>query len=142
MNPLFLIVQIAGRWVAIRATDVESAVDIGLVTPVPQAPRAVRGIAALRSRVVTVIDSSVSLGLEPMDTATRAIVAHIQGHHYALLIEALDDVFALEPQPLNSGLAFKGVWSACATGIVEHDGQPLLILDLERLIPGMLPAAA
>ena len=141
MSPLFLIVRIAGRWVAVRATDVESAVDIGPITPVPQAPKAIRGLAALRSRVVTVVDTSVSLGLGKMTNPGRAIIAGIQGHHYALLIEALDDVFPLEPQPLSSGLAFNGTWRACATGIVEREGEPMLILDLARLIPNTQPVA-
>ncbi len=142
MKPLFLIVRIAGRWVALRATDVESAVDIGAITPVPQAPAAVRGLAALRSRVVTVIDTSVSLGFAPMAETRRAVIVCVQGHHYGLLIEALDDVYALEPQPLSSGLAFHGSWGACATGIVEREGEPLLVLDLDRLIPAMSPLLA
>lgn len=142
MSPLFLIVRIAGRWVAVRATDVESAVDIGPITPVPQAPPAIRGLTALRSRVVTVVDTAVSLGGAPMVEPRRAIIANVQGHHYALLIEALDDVFALEPQPLSAGLAFIGAWSSCATGILERDGEPLLILDLAQLVPGVHPIAA
>lgn len=142
MTELFLIVRIAGRWVALPTIEVESAVDIGAVTPVPGAPAAICGLAALRSRVVTVIDSAQALGLPGGAAQGRAVIAQVQGHHYALLVEALDDVFALERQPVSAGLAFDGPWGLAATGIVERDGEPVLILDLGRLIPGALPVAA
>ncbi|NWP61371.1 chemotaxis protein CheW, partial [Escherichia coli] len=54
MSHLYLIAQIAGRAVAIDSEQVESVVDIGEVTAVPRASAHVRGLAALRSRVVTV----------------------------------------------------------------------------------------
>jgi purine-binding chemotaxis protein CheW len=142
MTELFLIVRIAGHWVAMPATDVESAVDIGQVVAVPRAPASIRGLAALRSRVVTVVDASVGLGLGAQTSCRRAVIAEVQGHHYALLVDALDDVFALERQPLSGGLALDGPWAACATGIVERDGEPVLIVNLDRLIPGTLAVAA
>lgn len=142
MMELFLIAQIAGRGVAIATSQIDSVVDIAETVAVPRTARAIRGLVALRSRVVTVIDTSVSLGFAPMAETRRAVIACVQGHHYGLLIEALDDVYALEPQPLSSGLAFHGSWGACATGIVEREGEPLLVLDLDRLIPAMSPLLA
>ena len=62
---LFLIAHIAGRTVAIPADHIDSAVDIGEVVPVPGTTPAIRGLAALRSRVVTVIDTGLALGVEP-----------------------------------------------------------------------------
>ncbi len=56
MPQLFLLATIVGQEVAIRSDHVESVVDIGAITPVARTSRAVRGLAALRSRVVTVID--------------------------------------------------------------------------------------
>ncbi len=136
MTELFLIVCIADRWVALPTSDIESAVDIGPIVAVPRAPPTVRGLAALRSRVVTVVDTAIALGMPPSINPTRAVIAPVQGHHFALLVDALDDVFALERLPLSSGLFLDRHWAACATGIVEHGGKPLLILDLSRLAPG------
>ncbi|MFS0771468.1 chemotaxis protein CheW [Sphingomonas sp. 1P08PE] len=142
MTELFLIVRIAERWIALPATQVESAVDIGTIVPVPRAPATIRGLAALRSRVVTVIDTGAALGLSPGSQATRAVIAQVQGHHYALLVDALDDVFALERLPLSPGLALDGAWAASACGMVDRGGEPLLILDLSRLVPGNTALAA
>jgi purine-binding chemotaxis protein CheW len=135
MSELFLIAHLAGRWVAVAASQVDSAVDIGEVVAVPCAPPAVRGLAALRSRVVTVIDTQVALGREPAHRARRAIIAAIDGHHYAFLVDAFDDVFPFDAAPLSCGLALDGRWAVAARGVVERDGEPLLILDLAALVP-------
>jgi hypothetical protein len=73
MSHLYLIAQVAGRPVAIDSDQVESVVDIGEVTAVPRASRHVRGLAALRSRVVTVVDTQSALGMEAADHARRAV---------------------------------------------------------------------
>jgi purine-binding chemotaxis protein CheW len=70
------------------------------------------------------------------------VIAQVQGHHYALLVDALDDVFALERLPLSPGLALDGAWAASACGMVDRGGEPLLILDLSRLVPGNTALAA
>ncbi|MBJ6123147.1 chemotaxis protein CheW [Sphingomonas mollis] len=142
MSALFLIAQIAGRWIAVPADQVDSAVDIGTVVAVPRASAAVRGLAALRSRVVTVIDTRVALGLAPTPQAGRAIIAKFDGHFYAFLVDAFDDVFPFDPMPLSSGLALEGRWGASAIGIVERDDEPMLVLDLAALVPGTLAVAA
>lgn len=135
---LFLIAHIAGRPIAIAGTQVDSVVDLGEVVIVPGAERAVRGLAALRSRVVTVIDTSVALGLAPMpSTARRAVITRLDGHHYAVLVDALEDVAPFQHQPIGHGLALRGGWAAAAAGLVERDGEPVLVLDLARIVPGV-----
>ncbi|MEG3166022.1 chemotaxis protein CheW [Sphingomonas sp. PB2P19] len=134
---LFLIAQIAGRGVAIQSGQVDSVVDIGDVVAVPLADDAVRGLAALRSRVVTVIDTGIALGLDPTPAdARRAVITRVDGHHYAVLVDALDDVAVFDPLALPPGLALDRGWARAGVGIVERDGEPLLILDLAAVVPG------
>jgi purine-binding chemotaxis protein CheW len=135
MPHLYLIAQIAGRPVAIDSEQVESVVDIGEVTAVPRASRQVRGLAALRSRVVTVVDTQAALGLESSTTARRAVITRVDGHHYALLVEALDDVAPFELRPLSGGIALDAEWRGAGRGIVERDGEPILAIDLASLVP-------
>lgn len=143
MSELFLVARIAGRDVAIRSDQVESVVDIGDVVPVPRASAHVRGLAALRSRVVTVIDPAVSLGLERRSAETRrAVITRVDGHHYAVLVEALDDVEPFEVQPLSRGLALSAGWAEAAVGMVDLRGTPVLAIDVARLLPGAIAAVA
>jgi purine-binding chemotaxis protein CheW len=139
---LFLIAHIAGRGVAIDTAQVDSVVDTAEVIAVPRSEPAVRGLVALRSRVVTVIDTGTALGLSPTPaTARRAVITRIDGHHYAILVDSLEDVALFERQPLSSGLTLDRGWAKVGVGLVERDGEPLLIVDLTALIPQQVLAA-
>ena len=138
---LFLIAHVASRAVAIPAEQVESVVDLGEIVPVPGGGRSLRGLAALRSRVVTVIDTGVALGLDATPaTVRRAVITRVDGHHYAVLVDALEDVAPFIRQPL-AGLRLGAGWAATGTALIERDGEPLLVIDLPRLVPAM-PLAA
>ena len=142
MAHLYLIAQIAGRAVAIDSDQVESVVDIGEVTAIPRAAEHVRGLAALRSRVVTVVDTQSALGLEASgQEACRAVITLIDGHHYALLVDALEDVAPFDLLPLTGGFALDSAWRSAGRGIVERDGEPILAIDLTNLVPGHAIAA-
>ncbi|WBY09797.1 chemotaxis protein CheW [Sphingomonas sp. 7/4-4] len=136
MTHLYLIAQVAGRAVAIDSDQVESVVDIGEVTQVPLASQHIRGLAALRSRVVTVVDTHTALGLDSASQAKRAVITLVEGHHYALLVDALDDVAPFELLPLAGGVALDTAWQRAGRGIVERDGEPILAIDLASLVPG------
>ena len=141
MADLFLIAQIAGRPVAIASDQVESVVDIGGVVPVPRAEARVRGLAALRSKVVTVIDTHAVLGLDDEAAEGRAVITVIDGHHYAILVDALEDVTPCALQPLSGGILLDAGWRTLGSGIVELDGEPVLAIDLRAMIPGLAAAA-
>ncbi|MEO5866416.1 MAG: chemotaxis protein CheW [Sphingomonas sp.] len=143
MASLFLIAQIAGRAVAIESGQVESVVDIAAVVPVPGAVPQVRGLAALRSRVVTVIDTPVALGLEPSDAgSSRAVITQVDGHHYAILVDTLEDVAPFDLTPLSPGVVLDAGWRGAGCGVVERDEELMLAIDLRALIPGLQAAAA
>lgn len=143
MTALFLIAHIAGRAVAIDSAQVESVVDIGTVIPVPRANAQVLGLAALRSRVVTVIDTHAALGLAATETqATRAVITVAEGHHYAVLVDSLEDVAPFDLLPLSSGIVLDGGWRDAGCGIVEREGEPVLAIDLRAVLPGLTALAA
>jgi len=143
MNNLYLIVQIAERPVALPAAQVGSVVEIDEIAPVPRSPAHVAGLFALRSRVLTVIDTRASLCLPPADpakSANAAIVGH-DGHSYALLVDEVDDVIeAGAPEP--SPAVLEPNWASAALGVVRHGDASLPVLDPVQLIRGCLPKAA
>ncbi|PAX09633.1 chemotaxis protein CheW [Sphingomonas lenta] len=142
MTELFLIAHVAGRGVAIPADRVDSVVDIGEIVKVPRADPAVRGLAALRSRVVTVVDTGLALGLAPLGKTARAVITRVDGHYYAVLVDSLEDVASFERRPIAFGAALGEGWRAAATGLVERDGEPLLVIDPAALVPAPLAQAA
>lgn len=137
MDKLYLIATIAGQPIAIRSSLVDSVVDLGAVAPVPLAPPHVAGLAALRSKVLTVISSEWSLGLTTGKAAgRRAVVVNIDGHYYGLLVSSIDDARIIDQQPEPIRGRLEAGWERVALGMLEHEGEALLLIDPERLIAG------
>lgn len=140
MADLILIVRIAGERVAIPTAEVESVVEIDSVMPVPGAAAHVAGLAALRSRVLTVIDCAASLrpGAR-METVRDAMVVVADGHPYALLVDGVEDVLEASGETGSLPAALGEGWSRVGRGMVEAEGDLLLQVDVRALIEG--PAA-
>ena len=144
MTELLLIVTIAGERVAIPAADVESVVELEGLTPVPRAARHVAGLSALRSRVLTVIDcfAALELGKAADKDMREAIVVETDGHPYALIVDSVEDVVETngDVRPVRTSLA--GAWRRAAKGMVEAEGDLLLLIDTQALIIGPAAQAA
>ena len=139
MNPLLLIVTIAGSRVALPAAAVESVVELEALIPVPRAPGHVAGLSALRSRVLTVIDTLRSLELGDTDCSDgirEAAVVELDGHHYALLVDVVDDVIEALSDPSPIRAAMGPGWERASKGMVETEEGPLLLLDIDALVAG------
>ncbi len=137
MADLILIVRIGGERVAIPTAEVESVVEIDSVTPVPGAAPHVAGLAALRSRVLTVIDCAASLrpGAR-METVRDAMVVVADGHPYALLVDGVEDVVEASGEAASLPAALSGGWSRVGRAMVEAGEQLLLQVDVRALIEG------
>lgn len=143
MDNLYLIATIAGQPVAIRGSAVHSVVDIDQIAPVPLAPYHVAGLAALRSRVLTVICCECAIGLEQRPTRRkRAVVVEVDGHHYGLLVGTIDDVRTFEEPPAPVRARLDGGWAAIASGLLDDGGETILLVDHEAIIAGQEALAA
>ncbi|HYZ48221.1 MAG TPA: chemotaxis protein CheW [Sphingomonas sp.] len=143
MEKLYLIATIAGQSVAIRASLVDSVVDLGSIAPVPLAPGHIAGLAALRSKVLTVICCERSLGIAQCAPGLRrAVVVNIDGHFYGLLVSSIEDARLIEepPQPIRTRL--ETGWARVAVGMLEYEGEALLLIDPERIVAGQEALAA
>jgi purine-binding chemotaxis protein CheW len=144
MTELILIVTIAGERIAIPAADIESVVELDALIPVPRTAAHIAGLAALRSRVLTVIDCFASLELEgsPEESLKKAIIVEADGHPYALLVDSVEDVMEVtgEVRPVRTSL--KSGWRRVARGMIEVNGDPLLLVDTQGLLAGPPAQAA
>ena len=145
MNELLLIVTIAGQRVALPAAAVESVVELDTLIPVPRAAPHVAGLSALRSRVLTVIDCMRSLELGTTDCSDgirEAAVIELDGHHYALLVDIVEDVVEALAEPSAVRAAMGAGWERASKGMVETEAGPLLLVDVAALISGVEARAA
>lgn len=141
MGELLLVVTIGGHRAAIRAAEVQSVVELDAMTPVPRAPAFVAGLAALRSRALTVIHCARSLELpdaaDPgVQGVPKAAVVEHDGHLYALLVDAVDDVVANEGGLAELRANPAGGWKRAALGVAESQAGPLIVLDTAALVAG------
>ncbi len=144
MNELLLLCRVAGRQAAIPAIRVQSVIEIDEITPIPGVAPFIRGLTALRSQALTVIDCSVALGFEsrPESPEQRAAVVDVDGHLYALLVDAAYDVGEARSDPIEVPGGFGPGWQAAARGMVETDTGPTLLIDVENLVSGPAAIAA
>ena len=75
----------------------------------PRAAPHVAGLSALRSRVLTVIDCMRALELGTTDCSDgirEAAVVELDGHHYALIVDQVEDVVEAlsEPAPVRAAM--------------------------------------
>jgi purine-binding chemotaxis protein CheW len=145
MNELLLIVSIGEQRVALPAAAVESVVELDTLIPVPRAPPHVAGLSALRSRVLTVIDClrSLELGVSDCSEGIReAAVVELDGHHYALIVDIVEDVVEALSDPSPVRAAMEAGWERASIGMVETETGPILLVDVAALISGAEARAA
>jgi purine-binding chemotaxis protein CheW len=139
VNELLLVVTIAGERVALPAVAVESVVELDTLIPVPRAASHVAGLSALRSRVLTVIDCMCSLDLGAADCSDgirEAAVVELDGHHYALIVDQVEDVVEALSDAAPIRAAMGEGWERVCKGMVETETGPLLLVDIAALVAG------
>lgn len=144
MNDLYLVANIAGQRIALTADSIDSVVHVTRTTAVPLAPAHLLGLAALRSRVITMIDSRTALGLPSADGSgtLTTIVVNLDGHQYGLVVDKVEDVCAIAgaPAPIRSRLG--AGWARASVGVLDHEGASILLIDPVMLVAGPVAEAA
>lgn len=136
MSPLYLFATVAGTPVAIRGEEVEAVVRVDEVSPVPGMPAHVAGLAALRSRVLTMIDVAALIDGRAMSPkeSRLAIVANIAGHSYGLIVDAVSDICAASGGELVLRGRIDPAWAPYAEAMVEHGTTPCLLVSLSSFV--------
>ncbi len=144
MKSLYLIARIDGSRVAIQSDLVESVVHITDVVPVPKSDPAVAGLFALRSRVLTLIDSQyhVTGVSKPFENRALAVIAEIAGHHFGLLVDSVEDAVTIDTDDIEKSVTPSPKWSKLASGLVQVGGEIAMIIDPEQLVSGERAVAA
>lgn len=138
MNRLYLFATLAGTRIAVETGEVEAVVKLTDISPVPGMGAHVAGLSALRSRVLTVIDvAALVRGVaSPHEERPLAIIANISGHSYGLMVDGVSDICRVPEGELPLRGQIDPAWSPYARALVEHEGQPWLLVSLAGFIEG------
>jgi purine-binding chemotaxis protein CheW len=143
MKALYLIARIADEIVALPASAVGSVVEVDQIAPVPRVAPHIAGLFALRSRVLTLIDSRAALDLGAVDreSGMTAVVIECEGHSYALLVDEVEDVIESGP-PEPCPALLRHAWRRAAIGTIQHSGNAILLIDPAAIVAGPESIAA
>jgi purine-binding chemotaxis protein CheW len=110
---------------------------VGEMTPVPDAPAAVRGVINLRGDVVTVLDLRVMLDLEPapLTPQSRWIILDAGAERVGLLVDRVEDVMTVGSQhaeglPPTASPTEQRHFQA----VYQLDHDLLVLLDVTHLV--------
>ena len=134
MTELILLARVGDQCVAFDAKTVDAVVDIDAVIPVPMAPDSIRGLAAIRSRVVTVIDCARAIGGKGLPDAGRAVSLAVDGHSYAIRVENVCDVVSNPGMSIRSTAPMSAGWRDVAAGTIDLGDEFAILLDPRRLV--------
>lgn len=144
MTSLYLIAHIDGACVAIESDKVESIVHVQDIVPVPMCDPSIAGLFALRSRVLTLIDTQylVTRNVQQVQKGALAVVVDIAGHHYGLLVEKVEDVVPINAEQFEENIKPAKKWMALVNETASVDGRLVMILDPVSLVNGQEALAA
>ena len=76
------------------------------------------------------------------DGIREAAVVELDGHHYALIVDLVEDVVESLSEPATVRAAMEPGWDRVSQGMVETEQGPLLLVDVAALIAGAAEAKA
>lgn len=143
-NMLYLMADLAGSRVAIDSSQVESIIHLPDVVPVPMCDPSIAGIFALRSRVLTLIDTQFLItGVQQAaHKGTLAVVTEIAGHQYGLLVDKVHDVVPIAVEQADSNIRPPAAWNRYVDRIAMHEGELVMILNTDALVSGQTVPAS
>ena len=115
-------------------------------TRMPGTAASVQGVLNLRGTIVPIVDLRQLLGLEPvaLGPSTVTIILHLGQRWLGLVVDAVNDVVALEPdriQPVPPLDANRSPFvTRVATQHADGAASTLLLLDTQRLVDATLAA--
>jgi purine-binding chemotaxis protein CheW len=124
------------------AAPIANVIEIGRpldVTPVPNVPGWVLGIANLRGDIISMVDLRAFLGMERISygQASRMLVAQTRREDMttALIVDRVSGIRYLAVDRIGAPTApIEDRVTPYLRGVYEHDGHLLVILNLERLL--------
>ena len=135
----WLVFRLQSHDYALPIGDVVEVLRMVALTPMPQAPTWLAGVANLRGRVIPVIDLRRRLAVGPPETpglSTPIIVVQARGRTVGLLADSVSEVLTLADDAIAAPDALAGPDHA-VEGLARAGGRLILTLDLDRVIAGV-----
>jgi purine-binding chemotaxis protein CheW len=136
MAELYLIAYIDGCRIAINSGRIESIVQLPKVISVPRTDPSIAGLFALRSRVLTLIDSQyfVTGNRQQLAKGCLAVVVEIAGHHYGLAVDKVEDVVSISDEVMQKSISPSAKWKPIISDVAQVGDHLVMILDPAKMV--------
>jgi purine-binding chemotaxis protein CheW len=104
----------------------------------------IAGLFALRSRVLTLIDTQYLVTGESRkaEKGALAVVVDIAGHQYGLLVDKVEDVVSIQSAQMEDHIKPSNDWAALVSQTASVEGRLVMILEPASLVGGQTALAA
>lgn len=136
---MYIIFRIGTESFGLPVSVVSSIIRYEEATSVPRTQPGVLGVINIRGRVVPVIDAGQRLRRSQFIPApgSRIIVATSRMGQVGLAVDSANEVTRIDPEsilPVPEGVLTASAAHAM-TGVVEHAGELVVLLELDEVIP-------
>lgn len=137
----YLTFNLAKEQFGLQILKVREIIGVLKVTPIPNAPKSIKGVINLRGKIVCVMDLREKLQLSSVEVDRRncIIVTEIEDesgiHEMGLLVDAVSEVLdikedEIEPPPMMG----EDVQTSCILGMA-HSGQDVkILLNIDQIV--------
>ncbi|MBI5756192.1 MAG: protein phosphatase CheZ [Nitrospirae bacterium] len=121
---------------AVDISDVHEINRFEQINRIPDLPEHVLGVIDLRGTVIPVINLAGKLGIQGRDVTkdTRIIIVGFNGEKIGILVDAVSEVLRISDNSLEMPPSIMQSFnSEYIRGIIRHNGQLTVVMDLPRL---------
>jgi chemotaxis signal transduction protein len=139
LDRAYLLVRAGGRRVGLALGSVVEVLEPGPAFPVPSLGPAVRGITAVRGRLLPLVDLGALLAGRPCGPARgdATVVVQVDGRRLCLEVDDAEAVLRERGLPVPTGSTLP-----CAAGVARVEEELVPLLDLSALGARITEAAA
>lgn len=121
----------------INVMQVQEVLRVTEIAPVPGSPSYVLGIINLRGNVVTVIDTRIRFGLDPVEVndQSRIVIIESEKQVVGMLVDSVAEVVELRMSEIDSAPNVgNDETSRYIQGVATRDNTLLIVVDLNKLL--------
>jgi len=132
----YLTFKLGNEHYGVDILSVQEIIGLPSLTRLPRSPAYVLGVMNMRGMVVPVMDLRIKLGL-PVDEEQEPVVVvlHVGNKVIGAVVDGVSDVVQIDEDHIQDPPDFVGTVSKeDLRGLSLHDGEMLILLELDRIL--------
>lgn len=115
---------------------VREIIKVGLVTPIPNSPKYIKGIINVRGEIVTIIDIKSRFNLDGEESAPKHIVVTKQEEGlFGLMVDEVSEVLRIQNNEIKAPPSIMtNIHKKYVTGVLTHQNRLIILLDLNKVL--------